>query len=80
MILASQTTKIFSNVFPNVSCTNIFKRPSGMRRPSNLPAYVPPQLTSPISQVCESGLFLSQGGRPLLETFETFCGSASTQQ
>ena len=29
-------------VFPNVSYANILKQPSGMRRPSNLPASVPP--------------------------------------
>ena len=28
-------------VFPNVSYTSILKQPSGMRRPSNIPAYVP---------------------------------------
>ena len=36
-------------VFPNVSYTIILKQTSGMRRPSNLPAYIPPQVTSPIS-------------------------------
>ena len=45
-------------VFPNVSYANILKQTSGMRTPSNLPAYVPPQLTSPISQVSESDLYL----------------------
>ena len=34
-------------VFPNVSYAKILKRTSGMGTPSNLPAYVPPQLTSP---------------------------------
>ena len=46
------------NVFPNVSYANILKQTSGMRTPSNLPAYVPRQLTSPISQVSESDLYL----------------------
>ena len=45
-------------VFPNVSYANILKQTGGMRKPSNLPAYVPPQLTSPISQVSESDLYL----------------------
>ena len=54
------------------------KQPSGLRRPSNLPAYVPPQLTSPISQVSEPDLCLTQGDQSLLETLETLCGSAST--
>ena len=49
-----------------------------MRRPSNLPAYVPPQLTSPISQVSESDLYLTQGDQSLLQTLKTLCGSAST--
>ena len=49
-----------------------------MRTPSNLPAFVPPQLTSPISQVSESDLYLTQGDQSLLEIFETSCGSAST--
>ena len=44
----------------------------------NLPAYVPPQLTSPISQVSESDLYLTQGDQSLLETLVTLCGSAST--
>ena len=65
-------------VFPNVSYANILKQPSGMRRHSNLPGYVPPQLTSPISQVSKSELYLTQGDQSLLETFETLCGSAST--
>ena len=65
-------------VFPNVSYANILKQTSGMRTPSNLPAYVPPQLTSPISQVSESDLYLTQGDQSLLETLETLCGSAST--
>ena len=43
-------------IFPNVSYANILKQPSGMRRLSNLPAYIPPQRTSPISQVSESDL------------------------
>ena len=38
-------------VFPNVSDAKILKRINGMRRPSNLPAFVPPQLTSPVSKV-----------------------------
>ena len=46
-------------VFPNVSYANIVKQTSGMRMPSNLPAYVPPQRTSPISQVSESDLYLT---------------------
>ena len=45
-----------------------------MRTPSNLPAYIPPQLTSPISQVSESDLYLTQGDQSLLETLETLCG------
>ena len=28
-------------VFPNVSYTSILRQPTGMRRPSNIPAYVP---------------------------------------
>ena len=43
-------------VFLNVSYANILKQASGMRRPSNLHAYVPPQLTSPTSQVSEPDL------------------------
>ena len=65
-------------VFPNVSYANILKQTSDMRRPSNLPAYVPPQLTSSISQVSESDLYLTQGDQSLLETLETLCGGAST--
>ena len=65
-------------VFPNVSYANILKQTSGTRTPSNLPAYVPPQLTSPISQVSASDLYLTQGDQSLLETLETLCGSAST--
>ena len=49
-----------------------------MRRPSNLPASVPPQLTSPISQVSESDLYLTQGDQSLLETLATLCGSVGT--
>ena len=49
-----------------------------MRMPSNLPAYVPPHLTSPISQVGESDLYLAQGDQSLLETLEALCGSEST--
>ena len=65
-------------VFPNVSYANILKQTSCMRRPSNLPAYVPPQLTSPISQVSESDLYLTQGDQSLLETLATLCGSVGT--
>ena len=65
-------------VFPNVSYANILKQTSGMTTPWNLTAYVPPQLTSPISQVSESDLYLTQGDQSLLETLETLCGSAST--
>ena len=65
-------------VFPNVSYTNILKQTNGTRTSSNLPAYVTPQLTSPISQVSESDLYLTQGDQSLLEIFETSCGSAST--
>ena len=46
-------------VFPNVSYANILKQTSGMRMPSNIPAFVPPQQTSPISQVSESDLYLT---------------------
>ena len=71
----------FSNnkkdVFPNVSYANIFKQTSGMRRPSNLPAYGPRQLTSPISQVSKSDLYLTQGDQSFLKTLETLCGSAN---
>ena len=49
-----------------------------MKRPSNLPVYVPHQLTSPISQVSESDLYLTQGDQSLLITLETLCGSTST--
>ena len=65
-------------VFPNVSYANILKQPSGMTTSSKLPAYVPPQLTTPVSQVSESDLYLTQGDQSLLETLETLCGSAST--
>ena len=65
-------------VFPNVPYANTLKQTSGMRRPLNLPAYVPPQLTRPISQVSESDLYLTQGDQSLLETLETLCGGAST--
>ena len=65
-------------VFPNVSYANIFKETSGMRRPSNLPAYVSPQVSSRISQVSESDLYLTQGDQSLLESLESLCGSAST--
>ena len=58
-------------VFPNVSYANILKETSSMRRYSNVPAYVPPQLTSPISQVSESDIYLTQGEQSLLRTFET---------
>ena len=49
----------------HVSHANILKQTSDMRRPSNLPAYVPPQLTSPISQVSESDIYLTQGDQSL---------------
>ena len=65
-------------VFPNVSYANILKQTSGMRTSSNLPAYVPPQLTSPIPQVSESNFYLTQGDQSLIETLEALCGSAST--
>ena len=65
-------------VSPSVSYANILKQPSGMRRPSNLPAYVPPQLNSPLSQVSELDFYLTQGDQSLLETLETLCGSVST--
>ena len=65
-------------VFPNVSYANILKQNSGTRASSNLHAYVPPQLTSPMSQVSASDLYLTQGDQSLLETLETLCGSAST--
>ena len=35
------------------------KQPSSMRRPSNIPANVPPQLTSPISQASDSDFNLT---------------------
>ena len=49
-----------------------------MRRPSNIPANVPPKQASPIFQVSESDLDLNQGDQSLLETLEAFCGSVST--
>ena len=49
-----------------------------MRRPSDLLAYVPPQLARPISQVSESDLYLIQGDWLLLKTLEILCGGAST--
>ena len=62
----------------DLSYANILKQTSGMTTSSNLPAYVPPQLTSPISQVSESDLYLTQDDQSLLETFETWCGSAGS--
>ena len=64
-------------VFPNVSYANILKQTSGMRMSSNLPAYVPPQLTSLIPQVSESNFYLTQGDQSLIENLEALCGSAS---
>ena len=49
-----------------------------MRMSSNLPAYVPPQLTSLIPQVSESNFYLTQGDQSLIENLEALCGSAST--
>ena len=57
--------------FPNFSKANIFKKPDCMKRPSNTPTYVPLQLTSPISQVSNLKLDLTQGDQSLLETLET---------
>ena len=71
----------FSNnkkyVFLNVSYAQILQQPSGKRMPSNIPGYIPPQLASPICQVNESDLNLTQGDQLLLETLETLFGSAS---
>ena len=75
MILARQI--IESIFFPNVSFANIMKQPSGMRRPSNIPAYVPPQLPSPMSQISETDLDLAQGNQSLFETLERLCGSVT---
>ena len=44
---------------------------------SNIPAFVPPQLTSLISEASESDYDLTQGDQSLLETLVTLCGSAS---
>ena len=63
--------------FPNFSNANIFKKPDCMKRPSNTRTYVPLQLTSPISQVSNLKLDLTQGDQSLLETLETLCRSAS---
>ena len=49
-----------------------------MRRPSNLPAYVPPQVAIPISQVNESDLYLTQGDQSNLKALEALWGRAST--
>ena len=51
-------------VFPNVSYVSILPStqvPSSMTRPSNIRVYGPPQLPSPIPQVSESDLALTQG-------------------
>ena len=40
--------------------------------------YIYIHIYSPISQVSESDLYLTQGDQSLLETLETLCGSAST--
>ena len=48
------------------------------RKPSKIPAYIQPQLTSPKSQVSKSDLDLTQREQSLLETLETLCGSTST--
>ena len=63
--------------FPNASCSNILRQTSGIRRPSNLPAHVS-QVTSPISQVNESDIYLTQGDQSNLETLEALWGSGST--
>ena len=71
----------FSNnkkyVLLNVSYAQILKQPSGKRMPSNIPGYIPPQLASPIYQVNELDLNLTQVDQSLLETLETLCGSGS---
>ena len=41
-------------------------------------SYIYIYIYSPISQVSESDLYLTQGDQSLLETLETLCGSAST--
>ena len=64
-------------VFPNVPYANILEQPSGTRRSSNISAHVPHQLPSPISQVSESDLDLTQGDQSLLETLATLCRKAS---
>ena len=46
-------------------------------RPSNMPVHDPPQISTPISQISESDLYLTQGDNPLFGTLQIFCGSVS---
>ena len=64
-------------VFPYVSYVSILKLPGSTKRSSNIPAYVPPQIASPIFQVSESELAMTQGDLLLLETLETLQVKAS---
>ena len=70
-----------SMFFSNVSNVNTLKQPSGMRRPSNIPAYVPPQVARPISQVSKSQVTESDHnvikGDQFFWKLEILCGSAS---
>ena len=74
----TQTIAKTTDVFPNVLYASIFKQPSGIWKPSRIPANVPTQLTSPKSQVSESDLDLTLVDQLLSETLEALCGSAST--
>ena len=60
------------NVFSNVLYVSILKLSSRTSRSSNIPAYVPLQLASPILQVSESEPAMSQGDLLIWESLEKF--------
>ena len=60
------------NVFSNVLYVSILKLSSRTSRSSNITAYVPLQLASPILQVSESEPAMSQGDLLIWESLEKF--------
>ena len=66
-------SNINSQVFAKVSYASIVKQPNRLTSPSNIPAYVPPRVSSPKMQRGSIVNDLTQGDESLLETLESLC-------
>ena len=67
------SSNINSQVFARVSYANIVKLPNRLTRPSNIPAHVPPHVSSLKMKRSSIVNNFTQGDEALLETLESLC-------